>query len=233
MAEQLSKVLKTRCNIAADNCENCGNRRKAVHRGETRGWCKRCIEVYYRKEGRSSSRSEKEIVRRVGELYVDATIETLAPGLKDRFLALPHGKDVYLHGPIGTGKTHAMAALLRHYVYEGYDCERINFDDFTVLVRSTMSPASKTTQWDLCEPLKDVDKLFIDDIGLHSKPESDFVYTMLYSILNKRQERRLPTYFSSNKTIEKLAESFDGRIASRLSTAEIIELSGKDRRLTI
>jgi len=135
-----------------------------------------------------------------------------------------------MFGPVGTGKTHAMAALIRHDIYEGFQVERINFDDFCVQVRSTMSPASKRTEWCLIEPLKNVDKLFIDDLGLRGKQETDFSYVTLYSILNKRQERRLPTFISSNKSIEQLGQSFDARVASRLRTALVIEFTGEDRR---
>jgi DNA replication protein DnaC len=94
-----------------------------------------------------------------------------------------------------------------------------------------MSPASKKTEWDLIEPLKDVDKLFIDDLGLRSKQETDFAYVTFFSILNKRQERRLPTFVTSNKSIEQLGLSFDARVASRLQTALIIEMTGQDRRV--
>jgi DNA replication protein DnaC len=93
-----------------------------------------------------------------------------------------------------------------------------------------MSPASKKTEWDLIEPLKDLDKLFIDDLGIRAKQETDFSYVTLYSILNKRQERQLPTFLSSNKTVAQLGQSFDARIASRLSAALIIEMTGEDRR---
>ena len=139
-------------------------------------------------------------------------------------------QDLFVTGPVGTGKTHLMAALAKEFIYEGFRCTRINFDDFCVKVRSTMSPASRLTEWDLIEPMKNVDKLFIDDLGLRSKQETDFAYVTLYSILNKRQEKRLPTYISSNKTIDTLAQAFDQRIGSRLKTAMVIELGGEDRR---
>lgn len=174
--------------------------------------------------------AEKTIFRLVGPLYASAKIDDLDGRMRATFLSLADGRDVFMFGAVGTGKTYAMAALLRHYTYEGFNCERINFDDFCVQVRSTMSPASPLTEWDLIAPLKDVDKLFIDDLGLRSKQETDFAYVTLYSILNKRQECLLPTFICSNKNIQRLGEQFDARIASRLSTAEIIELKGKDQR---
>ena len=178
-------------------------------------------------------KAERNILNLVGSLYLDAKLGDLDEQTREKLLRLGPGQDVFMFGPVGTGKTYAMAALIRHYVYEGFEVERINFDDFCVQVRSTMSPASKKTEWDLIEPLKGVDKLFIDDLGLRGKQESDFSYVTLYSILNKRQERRLPTFISSNKGIEQLGLSFDARVASRLRTALIIELKGVDRRRAV
>lgn len=175
-------------------------------------------------------RAEKTIFEAVGARYVDATLESIDSGIADKLLGLESGQDVFMFGPVGTGKTYAMAALLRHYVFEGFECKRINFDDFCVQVRSTMGPASKQTEYELIEPLKQADKLFIDDLGLRSKQETDFTYITLFSILNKRQEWMLPTFISTNKSIEQLGQSFDSRIASRLQTALIIEMTGEDRR---
>jgi DNA replication protein DnaC len=157
-------------------------------------------------------------------------MDDLPKDLQKKLNKLETGRDVFIHGAIGTGKTYTMAALVRKYVYEGYECARINFDDFCVKVRSAMSPASKLTEWDMIEPMKNIDKLFIDDLGLRSKQETDFAYVTFYSLINKRQERILPTYISSNKGIDRLTEAFDSRIASRLSMALIIEMTGKDRR---
>lgn len=175
-------------------------------------------------------RAEKIITEAVGARYVDATLENLDSGITDKLLGLESGQDVFLYGPVGVGKTYAMAALLRHYVCQGFECKRINFDDFCVQVRSTMGPASKQTEYELIEPLKQADKVFIDDLGLRSGQETNFVYVTLFSILNKRQERMLPTFITTNKSIEQLGQSFDARIASRLRTALVIEMTGQDRR---
>lgn len=211
-------------------CENCGYGFKHYENGESRKWCKRCIDVYYRKQNLKPERAEKIIFEAVGARYVDATLESIDPVIADKFRNLETGQDVFLFGQVGVGKTYAMAALLRHYVYEGFKCVRINFDDFCVQVRSTMGAASKQTEYELIEPLTQIDKLFIDDLGLRSGQETNFVYVTLFSILNKRQERMLPTFITTNKSIEQLGQSFDSRIVSRLQTALIIEMSGQDRR---
>ena len=213
-------------NLYGSRCERCGYGLK--YRDKV--WCRRCIDVWERRQGLTDDKAERIILKLVGSLYLDAKLDDLDDGVREKLLALENGQDVFMFGPVGTGKTYAMAALLRHYVYGGFLVGRINFDDFCVQVRSTMSPASKQTEWDLIEPLKNVDKLFVDDLGLREKQETDFSYVTLYSILNKRQERRLPTFVSSNKNIDRLGQSFDARIASRLSVGDIIEMTGMDRR---
>jgi len=217
-------------NLSGNRCERCSYGLKLRDNTGVRAWCKRCIDVWQRRQVLTDAAAERRILKQVGSLYLDAKLDDLDDQVRDKLLVLESGRDVFMFGPVGTGKTHAMAAMIRHYTYEGFQVERINFDDFCVQVRSTMLPASKKTEWDLIEPLKQVDKLFIDDLGLRGKQETDFSYVTLYSILNKRQERRLPTFISSNKSIEQLGQSFDARVASRLRTALVIEFTGEDRR---
>lgn len=228
-AVKLSEVISPPNHISA-KCEKCGyGLRHKDHKG-LRKWCKRCIEIYERKEMLTNENIEQRIMNLVGQLYFDAKVEDLAKEVRDKVTARKYGQDVFMHGLVGVGKTYAMAAIIRKYVYEGYLCRRINFDSFCVKVRSTFAPAAKTTAWQMTEELKNVDQLYIDDLGLRSKPESQFAYDTFYDILNKRQERMLPTFISSNKTIDQLGKSFDQRIASRLQTALVIEIIGNDRR---
>jgi len=226
---KLAEVINP-LNSLSGRCENCGYGLKHKDKEGLRKWCKRCIDVYYRKEHLWPECAEQTILKLVEQFYLDANIEALDKDVRDKLLELKYGQDVFMYGSVGTGKTYAMATMIRKYIYEGYHCERINFDDFCVKVRSTMGVAAKKTEWDLIEPLKQVDKMFIDDLGIRSKQETDFAYVTFYSLLNKRQERMLPTFISSNKTIEQLGESFDQRVASRLQTALVIEITGQDRR---
>lgn len=221
--QKIGEIAKS---LLSDRCENCGYGLK--HKDKK--WCKRCIEVYTRKKQTSKAQAESMIEKMVGLLYIEADYEKLDAMMDVRLSKLGYHRDLFLYGSIGVGKTWIMAALIRKYVYEGYECVRINYDSFCVRVRSTFSPAAKTTAWEMTEKLKSVDKLFIDDLGLRSTPESQFAYDTFYDILNKRQERMLPTYISSNKNIEQLGQTFDARIASRLQTAVVIEIKGADRR---
>lgn len=212
--------------ISAERCENC----KVRPKHQEHKWCESCIDRYYRKEKMTPEKADYVTIKLVEPLYANATLDDIESETREKILSREASQDLYFFGLPGRGKTYTIAALIRHYVVEGYKCKRICFDDFCIQVRSTMSPASKQTERDMTEPLKEVDMLFIDDLGLRSKQETDFAYITFYTILNKRQERLLPTFISSNKSLDRLRQTFDERICSRLRTALIIELTGEDKR---
>jgi len=222
MAKRISNTLQ---GLISDKCERCGIR--AVVPGKKQ--CGRCIELWHRQQNLSAKKVLKILTSLVGEEYIKADLGHIE--IKDQLLNLG-SNSLFLWGDIGAGKTYAMAALIKHYLSGGYSCERVNFDDFCCRVRSTMTLSSKTTEYDLIQQMVEVDKLFIDDIGLRSKQETDFAYVTLYAILNKRIEKQLPTYISTNKNIERLTEAFDSRIASRLKLFVEIKMSGKDKRIS-
>lgn len=223
IAETTKNTMKV---IFAERCEVCGVRPK---NGQT-GYCDYCLNRYRRKQRLTPEIIDKSVIQIVEPLYANATMDDIEPSIRENLRSREPSQDLYLYGLPGRGKTFLMAALIRAYVGQGYECKRISFDDFCCQIRSTMSPASKMTEWGMVKPYKEVDMLFVDDLGLRSKQETDFAYISLYLILNKRQERLLPTFISSNKDLGRLRQSFDERIVSRLSTALIIEMNGEDRR---
>lgn len=207
-------------------CEYCGVRYQA----KSSKWCGRCLDRFNRAKDMAERPRKfiENIEKLVGSAYTQAELTDLEDDLYEK-LEQCEG-DLFLWGGVGIGKTYAMAALLKHYVCEGFECERMNFDSFCSLVRSTMNSNSRTTEEALVKRMSSMDKLFIDDLGMRSKAETDFAYITFYRILNTRQERLLPTLITTNKNIEQLTRSFDSRIASRLSTMLNIHMTGEDRR---
>ncbi len=173
----------------------------------------------------TAERAYRFLKKEVEDRYIEAELGDLEPEIKEQILA---DGDIYLWGDVGVGKTYAMAALVKHYILKGYNCKCVNFDELCKLIRRTYT--TNESELDTIYPIINVDKLFIDDLGLRSTPESDFAYGTLYSIFNKRQERYLPTYITSNKTIKEIGLSFDLRIADRLKWAMEIEMKGDSRR---
>lgn len=228
--ETIAETVKSL--VFGKKCEVCRMRPVAYGAEKT---CARCIKVITRKRGLKPEKVMVELAEQVGEAYLEAELDPnkealiLNPAVIDSKLLNATG-DIFLWGDVGVGKTWMMAALLKHYLCEGFTCERVNFDNFCCRVRATMNIRSSQTEYELIKKLVDVDKLFIDDIGLRSKAETDFAYVTFFSILDKRQERYLPTYITTNKTIDQLKQSFDARIASRLGMGTVIEMKGDDRR---
>jgi len=216
--------------ILSDKCEKCGVNIKAGSGSEQKKWCHDCIALYRRMQNLSPGKVAKRFVELVGEKFIDADIKNLDENHRDKLVNA--SGDVYLWGSVGTGKTYAMAAMVKKLLCEGFECECINFDIFCCKVRSTMNKGSKQSEQQLIDKMVDVNKLFIDDMGLRSKQETDFAYVTFYAILNSRQNRLRPTYISTNKSLQQLSEGFDARILSRLDdkSVTVIEMSGKDRR---
>lgn len=213
--------------ISADRCEYCRIRLK-----DTGKYCRRCGAVLSRRlfGVKNPERVAKRLIELVGEKYMHAEITHIE--LEHRgSLASAGNRDIFIWGDIGVGKTHCIAAMVKQYLCQGYECRRINFDKFCSLVRSTMNTNSKLTEYELVKQMTEVDKLFIDDVGLRSRQESEFAYITFYSIIDKRIEKCLQTIIATNKSIEQITKSFDSRIASRLSMAVNIHMVGLDRRI--
>ncbi len=108
-------------------------------------------------------------------------------------------KGLYLHGSFGSGKTFILAALLNELAINKKVRTEIIY--FPELLRTLKD------DWDFfankMEYLKTVDILLIDDIGAEKVTEwgRDEV---LGTILQSRMNNNMPTFFTSNLTIEEL-----------------------------
>jgi DNA replication protein DnaC len=138
-------------------------------------------------------------------------------------------RGLYIHGDVGTGKTHIVYAVAR-YVEEtmGKKVRVYTSPDLFAKMRDSLDGEYKGFIRDLLEYRG---LLIIDDIGAE-KP-TDWVMEQLYRIINMRYNEILPTIFTSNYSLKDLSEKIDGRIPSRIvEMCEIVELTGKDKRLT-
>lgn len=68
----------------------------------------------------------------------------------------------------------------------------------------------------------------LDDLGMNKI--SNYNPDIIYIIINERLEKGKTTIVTSNLSIDDISDHIDDRLASRLSSFEQIEITGKDRR---
>lgn len=139
----------------------------------------------------------------------------------------------YIHGAVGTGKTHVAYAIAEHVEQDMK--APVMFWNTTELFAAMKNDFDKRRQYADYETT--IDKLlsftgllFLDDIGAE-KP-SEWVAEQLYLLVNRRYERGYVTFFTSNLPISELSERLGDRTASRIAEmCDIYPLTGADRRI--
>ena len=143
-------------------------------------------------------------------------------------------KGIYIHGGVGTGKTHIAYAL------KSGASEVLKIRTWDIRVYNTIEmlrefrldfDRHQSSKKYLEEDIMDFKGILIlDDIG--AEKLSDWVFERFYLIINHRYEEMLPTIFTSNLPIADLAERIGDRTVSRIvEMCDIVKIEGKDRRL--
>lgn len=146
-------------------------------------------------------------------------------------------KGLYLNGSFGSGKTYLVSALFNDLAKKGAKCAIVYYPEFLRDLKASF----KTDYEDKFNYIKKVPLLLLDDIGAEnvSSYNRDEV---LGPILQYRMEEELPTFFTSNLTMEELENNLSittsgvdkikaRRIIERIKQLTIsIELVSKNRR---
>lgn len=140
-------------------------------------------------------------------------------------------RDLFLTGPVGTGKT-LVACILAVLTFHkrSKDVRFLTATDLMDKLRaSEFAPHESDHPYALAH-LASHALLVIDDVGAE-KP-SEYTVSRLLSVLEQRHNAGKPTILTSNLDYDALAERMgDQRIASRLSDwADLVVLRGKDYR---
>lgn len=149
-------------------------------------------------------------------------------------------RGVYIHGAVGTGKTHIAYAIHKHFsspVSVGENNENeimvpkgifVNASELFAEMKRDIDRKDK--QEPMTRLLETRKLIFIDDIG--AEKLSEWVAAEFYLLLNHRYNEMLPTVFTSNLTLSGLAERLGDRTVSRIAgMCDVVKLEGADRRL--
>lgn len=130
-------------------------------------------------------------------------------------------KSIYLHGASDTGKTIYAAFLYLFYRKKMYmDAEIgqtyfISTSELVYELKKSFDKDSDISEADIVNKYKTCRLLVLDDFG--TTIPSDWIYQVLYLIINYRYEYNLLTVFTSNLGLTELQKLFgDDRIPSRI-----------------
>ena len=131
-------------------------------------------------------------------------------------------KGLYLNGNFGCGKTYLLSAMLNELAKKGKKVAIIYYPEFLRSLKATFGDNEEYTS--LFNKVKKAELLLLDDIGAETVTEwgRDEV---LGTILQYRMEENLPTFFTSNLTIEELSQhlSTTSREVDLVKAKRIIE----------
>ncbi|WP_268912956.1 primosomal protein DnaI [Lentilactobacillus sp. SPB1-3] len=169
---------------------------------------------------------------------LDAAIDFI-----DEFNASPDTfhQGLYLYGHYGVGKTYLLGAIANKLSEWGVQTTLVHFPSLAVEMKAAISDNSVASKID---SIKKSSVLMIDDIGADSM--SSWVRDdILGVILEYRMQQQLPTFFSSNFSMEKLEDEHlrvtqhgdneplkAGRLMERIRfLSRPVEMDGPNRRL--
>lgn len=139
---------------------------------------------------------------------------------------LKTGRSAIIYGGNGVGKTHLAFAAIRAQVELGISSRyALAFDFFTEVKRSFRDDSTDA----ILKRYATAGYLVIDEVDKAFGSQTEFVY--LYSLINERYNRMLPTVLITNADEAELVSVIGSSTLSRVAgDGAIIELKGQDWR---
>lgn len=127
--------------------------------------------------------------------------KTVASYLENQEEVSKLGRSLLFYGNIGTGKTRLATSIVKGWNGVGY---YTTAREYTRLIRSTYSSASKVTEQDVVDRFTDYSILVIDEIGKQFATDNERY--AIFDIINARYNEMKPTILVSNMSLEDIEE---------------------------
>ncbi|MFL6336214.1 MAG: ATP-binding protein, partial [Pyrinomonadaceae bacterium] len=139
-------------------------------------------------------------------------------------------------GPVGVGKTHLAAAILRGLAEKGVPCLFYEFGALLKEIQNSYNPVSQASESGVLAPVYETEVLVLDELGA-SKP-TDWVRDTIRQVIGTRYNERKLTIFTTNYTDarrrpseETLEDRVGVRLRSRLyEMCRTVIIEGEDYR---
>lgn len=143
---------------------------------------------------------------------------------------LDAGRSVVLAGPVGTGKDHLMAAMLREVVRANLECQRINGTDLAGQCRDIIG--GHTSEAEFLQRWASVDLLALSDPEGNREKATEYYADWLYRIVDYRYRLNKSIWITINATTgREIAERVGERTWDRIQhNATIIRTNWKTHR---
>lgn len=137
------------------------------------------------------------------------------------------GSGILMVGNTGLGKTHLSLAIANKLLKKGF-C--VVYSSATELIRKIRNEQFNTNEEGETMPLvKSCDLLILDDVGVEKS--SDWSISVLYEIINSRQNKRAPMIISTNLDFDVLNVRYEDRLFSRMCSMKVLVFEGSDNRI--
>lgn len=146
---------------------------------------------------------------------------------------------LYIYGDNSSGKTYLTACVCNELLWRGYRCVYTNLATMLNEIRNSYD-GQGMSECELINRLKVYDFAFIDDLGKefigreYNAASSKWAEEKLFEVINSRYNAQKPTVFSSNYSIDELANvlCLDKAIIERINemATRVLRLDGDDFR---
>lgn len=169
--------------------------------------------------------------RNIPKRYEHVTVNDVPKHISDSFKNIRETRrGMYIHGEVGTGKTHTAFGLL-HLAEEMKLRAKIwNTSELFAEIKRDFD-RDRWNKNHTAEDLREYKGVLILDDFASEKP-TEWLIDQLYLIINARYNEMLPIVFTSNLNVQEVAEKLGDRVTSRIvEMCDIVPMNGEDKRL--
>jgi len=145
--------------------------------------------------------------------------------------AIEVGTGVYLHGPVGTGKTYEAAGIAHAAIHEGKCVEWVTTSAWLFKMRESFGGGIRAAS---IENLVRADLLIIDEIWSGDTSDKEWKKDAIDVLVNAVYENNTPMVVTSNLTFSNLRDQLGARVTDRLvERCRDIPMVGRSKRLDV